>query len=80
MCVVKTFSTMQMRRDHRNSTKDLGNCRKQEQKEGREGGKKGEILEVRGNRSYRSIIGIPRVSQHPLSRCREHIHRLLRGP
>ena len=25
MCVVKTFAMMRTRRDHRNSTKDLGN-------------------------------------------------------
>ena len=39
MCVVKTFSIMKSRRDHRNSTKILGNRRKINKKGRREGEK-----------------------------------------
>ena len=47
MCVVTTFSMVKTRRDHRNSTKDLGNWRKKNKKRVGRGKKQREILEVR---------------------------------
>ena len=44
MVVVKTFSVMETRRDHRNSTKDTGNWENKNKKKGRERKNKREML------------------------------------